>query len=852
MSTVSEHHDPKATGSQEAPSTTSRVLTHNNKTKARKHRACDVCRRKRIKCDGSEGQGPPSSCSNCLLFSTTCTFNDIAKKSGPSKGYIRALEARVAKLESLLREDGRNLVRESEASTSQAEPCCHLSEGLVSSSAVCRSTSATNCKHNTAESDTDSSSGEEFLHTALVDRLEDLSLNPVQRRYFQKSGSMQLVKSAISMAGAQSGNCGETLASSFDTIRREEFWNIQPWELSIFEEEYPMYEFPEPDLLQTLIAKYFDFVGCLSPILHRPTFEVDVRNGLHYRDQRFAAVLLMVCAIASRHTRDPRVLFPGSRSLLSSGWQWFNQVLRIRKSSFLAPTLYGLQLQCLCASFLMGSSVPHAAWTAIGHGLRMAQDVGAHKRRFYEDRATLHGDLWKRVFWVLISCERGLGTALGRVYTLHDNQIEIDYPVECDDEYWLNSEPVTIPQQPADRPSKMSYFHLILRMGKITADFLPILYASQASAINVQPDRQDAVTKFDSDINNWFNSIPAHLCWPQDNRDPVTFRQAAVLHLAYHKTQILMHRPFISFAPSPSSFASSCTIICVNASRSLIGVADIFRQQCESLHENAFVVFPACMVLLLQATAFKRSGRSLDESRVASEVRKGIQVLETLQQRFRLAGMFNDIVKGLAAFIGISLYEDAHTSPRDQSGDNGHSTADTDFYVEQNDKAVSLSEEMPDLQKLLAQVDDPTVASLGFPSSMYLSTSWPHSACTRGTPTSATDQMEYGEGSINSTAVTGVHEPHLDGAFIHQPTAANMSQAWQEPSIQPMHNLGPSPSDIWPAGVNVSVATDTTSFGRDPLDALFHMSTVPSFDDWETYLNNIPGFTPSASSETRH
>ncbi|TFK49989.1 hypothetical protein OE88DRAFT_1661464 [Heliocybe sulcata] len=608
---------------------TTKLPTSSGMIKNRKHRACDVCRRKRIKCDGSGGRGEPSTCSSCLLFKTACTFNDTMKKSGPNKGYIRVLEARVAKLENMLREGGHDFTREVEDGAAQAE-------------SILRDSSITKLNYESPDSDADSSSGEELLQVALIDKLEDLSLNPVQRRYLQKSGSMRLVKSAISMAGGQPGNStgSGALASSLDALRRKEIWNLPPWELSIFEEEYPVFEFPQPDLLQTLIVQYFNCVNCLTPILHRPTFEANVQQGLQYKDPWFAAVLLVVCAIASRHTKDRRALYPGSTSLRSSGWHWFNQVLKVRRSPFVSTTLCGLQLQCLCAAFLMGSSVPHAAWTAIGQGLRMAQDIGAHKRRFYGDRISLAGELWKRAFWYLVDAERGFGIALGRAHTLDDDQIEIDYPMECDDECWTSFELSLPPQQPADRPSVMTFFHLILRKSKITADFIPVVYSNRSSCSAKQPDRQRLVEKLDSELNHWFNSIPLHLRWPQHHSNAITFRQAAVLNLIYYKTQILMHRPFISFAPSPSSFSSSCTAICISASRSLIGIADVYLQKCETMHENSVVVFPACMVLLLQALSLKRSGRSVDESRVAGEVRKGINVLETLSERFRLAGVF--------------------------------------------------------------------------------------------------------------------------------------------------------------------------------------------------------------------
>lgn len=48
-------------------------------------RACDECRRKKIKCDAPSEQ-PELPCSNCRRSSVTCQFSRVPQKRGPSKG----------------------------------------------------------------------------------------------------------------------------------------------------------------------------------------------------------------------------------------------------------------------------------------------------------------------------------------------------------------------------------------------------------------------------------------------------------------------------------------------------------------------------------------------------------------------------------------------------------------------------------------------------------------------------------------------------------------------------------------------------------------------------------------------
>ena len=113
------------------------------------------------------------------------------------------------------------------------------------------------------------------------------------------------------------------------------------------EEERPAYVFPDDDLLSSLVHLYFENVNPMYPLLHRPTFERSIAEGLHMRDEGFGATLLLVCAVASRFSDDPRIFLEGSDSTHSCGWKWFRQVQVCRKSLLAPPSLYDLQFYCV-------------------------------------------------------------------------------------------------------------------------------------------------------------------------------------------------------------------------------------------------------------------------------------------------------------------------------------------------------------------------------------------------------------------------------------------------------------------------------------------------------------------------
>jgi hypothetical protein len=174
------------------------------------------------------------------------------------------------------------------------------------------------------------------------------------------------------------------------------------------------------------------------PLLHRPSFEAGILEGLHLRDDGFARVLLLVCAVGSGYVDDPRVISdPGSG--LQSGWKWFIQVTLGGLALLALPSLYDLQVCCVCLSFiqctlrltinsqlasvfLQCSSTPHIYWTLMGTGIRIAQEIGIHRRKAYRGLPNAYDEQWKRAFWTLVVLDRCTSWFLGRPGAIRDEE----------------------------------------------------------------------------------------------------------------------------------------------------------------------------------------------------------------------------------------------------------------------------------------------------------------------------------------------------------------------------------------------------------------------------------------------
>ncbi|CAO3623099.1 unnamed protein product [Cunninghamella blakesleeana] len=73
------------------------MAEENPPKRQRVSKACEQCRKKKIKCLGS-----PPTCNNCKSLGLNCHYLESTKKRGPPKGYIEAIEGRLQRLEALL------------------------------------------------------------------------------------------------------------------------------------------------------------------------------------------------------------------------------------------------------------------------------------------------------------------------------------------------------------------------------------------------------------------------------------------------------------------------------------------------------------------------------------------------------------------------------------------------------------------------------------------------------------------------------------------------------------------------------------------------------------------------------
>ena len=216
------------------------------------------------------------------------------------------------------------------------------------------------------EDELDPSEDEREARLTIIENLKRLTLpkSPDRMRYHGKSSNLMFLQTVIKQkypdadrprATGLSGTPEFAGVQCGDSPVRPPSIPLLPPPIDVFigthlqflkatkdkvERPPPDRTFPPTDLMAKLIDGYFDNLNVYMPLLHTPSFQRNVRDGVHLREPLFGAVVLLVCAIGSRWTDDPRVQTDDGTT---PGWRWFTQVDTVRWSIFERPTVEDVQ-----------------------------------------------------------------------------------------------------------------------------------------------------------------------------------------------------------------------------------------------------------------------------------------------------------------------------------------------------------------------------------------------------------------------------------------------------------------------------------------------------------------------------
>ncbi|KAH6913339.1 fungal-specific transcription factor domain-containing protein [Coprinopsis sp. MPI-PUGE-AT-0042] len=641
MPTYEVPHGSDSEDSPEAPDDGGQ----RHKRRRRLHGACDACKRKKTKCDSAIM--PDNICTNCISSNAVCAHTIPRQKKRDRQAE------QIAKLEQKIRDlEGQLAATEVLSGSGQTSPSSFTETTLP----IPQTLSSASSPRDDGEDAED--------YSQLVDVFGRMSFDCIQDRFFGKASLLSFASEVVLSQSKEAGR---------KDPRRHTLWNLRSWERDYMNVPHSVYTFPEPDLLDTLLLAYEEWVHPQLPLLHWPSFLRDVRQQRHISDSGFGRVLLAACAVASRFVDDDRVLTIDPEnpdwSGPSAGWKYLAQTPLVVHTVIDRVEIMDLQYYALTVFYFLGTSAPHTGWSLLGMAVRLAIDKGMHTEKGISQNAkTIHEHEYeKRVFWVLIALEWQCSAALGRPSCLHEEDIEVGYPIECDDEYWDTEveDPSQAWKQPPGKPSQLAFQTAHIKLCEIAAFMLRTLYSSKKSKTltgSISDSEQwytRIVSELDSAMNRWKDNLPQHLRWDPTTPHTKCFQQQLLLHSAFYYLQIQIHRPFLK-DKSPLSMPGLA--ICTNAARacSHLVAASLKRSKFASLSVIT-AAFAASTVLAINLWSRDRSV-SYNLQKEIADIQRLFLFIKSGESRWTLACRLSDMLIQLFS-LGDTFKPDQTNAP---------------------------------------------------------------------------------------------------------------------------------------------------------------------------------------------
>ncbi|TFK93910.1 hypothetical protein K466DRAFT_477676 [Polyporus arcularius HHB13444] len=654
-------------------------------------RACESCRRKKIKCDGTE-----PTCSQCAASKSQCTWLQTKDRAALSRHYVQELEARLLHMENLFHElapildqvgqaTGLDLTAlasaaHQQASSSSGQPTGpSLSEAMQSFLPRIREGQLL---QNGADSRSTSGQGSDQDDPAI--KIEDDVSDAFGQLALDEHGHLHWIGKSSTMTLIQ--RLREATTSPLHRVSPMEEDPLAPgpsvnklyFPASVFfgkvralpqAEEV---EYPERDLADKLVDAYFARFHFLMPVLDKPDFVRRYRYLMDHQDDThfvrsntpFVALVCSVFAVASRLVEDPRLAGSDNHADESGmGMVYHERALILHYISSASMQVEHVQCFLLMSSFLCSVNCLPQAWLLVGQAVRAAQDIGLHRSPRRLTISPVEKETRRKIWWGVYTLDRMLALALGRPLAIEDADCDVEIPVQLDDEL--------LPQYfagaviPKGQISLMRGFVELVTLYKIAGRVLREVYALDKTKDNLEMDKRAelhrTVEALDQTLYQWCEDLP-----PVFKSNPTTEKQvsmAAVLCSHYYSILTTLHRNFIP-VKGEQPFAPRSTAKAVSTARACVRLAPSIKNVVPPSHHLAFFIqnlFSSAVIILLYAmhtTELQASQAALDEARSC------LAVLESWEGHWPGARKCRELLDDLTAKASEAIRSSANGMPR--------------------------------------------------------------------------------------------------------------------------------------------------------------------------------------------
>ncbi|EPY49489.1 transcription factor [Schizosaccharomyces cryophilus OY26] len=575
--------------------------TNENKLKKRINRACDLCRKRKIRCDGKQ-----PTCRNCLNHNVSCIYTARPKRrTGQKQIYVKSLVSRLEQMESTLRSVIPNYTPENE---SVPNPNADAEEAE---------------KSYKADSSSDESASDDLAF--LNEKMGMLITTPIgNQKYIGASSTLSILQHATKFA---SGIASEKALENLSLAKSGCLAEQQEDNIDANREELP-----PPEVAQAYIDAYFNTFNSEFPIFTKESFDKRFGSPDWYKRQdgcldvtNYALYVSVLC-LGCIGTGENECNLKRAKAL-------YMNVLDVKLEVTRFMSFDTLLVSFLSSIFFSAICQPNSAWLSLGVVIRVAQTLGLHRNSAMWCINKEDAEEKARVFWLIYSMDRLFSFTSGKPLAFQDEDIDQIIPFYSIYDF----SPVGNPR--SDELRKYNFLECVVRLMQVYGRILRQLY-SVTGMKSTTNDLKEKIKALDLELHEWLLEVPESI-------RPVSFStfsrpSSHLLAGGYYAALILLHRHALT-----KNLQISCThrglsntmdsqALCIQGARAITYLFSVSLHGQEfSLKVAMYHAFTATLILFIGI--LKRP--------LASSCREDINCLITVKRCFlscvgRLAGYF--------------------------------------------------------------------------------------------------------------------------------------------------------------------------------------------------------------------
>lgn len=519
-------------------------------TDTRRVLACGTCRKRKLKCDSKRPK-----CSTCARLGHPCEYDEVRKKSGPKRGYVKELEARLKQVETLLTtQQGSDNSPPNASEQAQAQPT-QQPEPAQSPQSWPQGTAA-------GMSMFDSGSINNNSMGAMFGISQDASM---------QDSSLNMPNPFMSGGGI------------------EDF----SWDMISLGLEEPL---PPQDVMDELYQVFFEKIHPSMPMIHRPRFMASLNMPTSQRPPVCLRYIMWAhaCAMVPRYRSSADQFYQKSRKYLEQ------DEMKGHGESFIS--MAHAQAWVMISTYEFKSMYFPRAWMSCGRATRMCQLMGLHrqdrvgldvKQTMAPPKDWIEREERRRIFWLAYCQDRYASIGTGWPMAIDERDILTNLPAS--DEAFLTGKAENTPTLQdiinGSGASNLSSFAGVCLLATLFGRNLTHLHrpGDDDNDHDLNGEFWKRHRSIDNILLNTSLSLPAHLRLPFGLDDP----NIIFANMNIHTSTICLHQAAIFKADKhrlPAQIGAESKRRCIVAADQITNIMKMCSHQDLSIL-NPFIAF---------------------------------------------------------------------------------------------------------------------------------------------------------------------------------------------------------------------------------------------------------------------